>query len=223
MTVTSTIDHLFAGGTGSLEPEGHRSGIFKRRIHGRVPVGVDGIAGDEQADRRVHGGPEKAVHQYASENYAQIAKNFSHSALQLVPGSLGENISARHLSECNVHVGDIFRVGTAVMQVSQPRSPCWKINHRFGEERMSVYVAQARLTGWYYRIISPGFIEAGDTISLLERQTDRFSIDQFWQLQRSHRPSMDDLAELIAVPGLAPDWKQRLEERTRWLRAQSAR
>lgn len=214
----STIDHLFAGGTGYLDQEGHRSGIFKRRTLDRVRVEVEGIVGDEQADRRVHGGPEKAVHQYAFENYAKIAQAFPHSSSLLVPGSLGENISAKDLSESNVHIGDMFRVGSAIFQVSQPRSPCWKINHRFGEERMSVYVAQSRITGWYYRVLTPGEIQAGDGITLLERQTDRFSIEQFWRVQLSHRPSVDDLIELIAVPGLAEEWKKRLRERVAWLR-----
>lgn len=213
----STIGQLFAGGTGYLDQEGHRSGIFKRRTLDRVRVEAEGIVGDEQADRRVHGGPEKAVHQYAFENYAKIAQAFPLSSALLVPGSLGENISAKDLSESNVHIGDTFRVGGAIFQVSQPRSPCWKINHRFGEERMSVYVAQNRITGWYYRVLTPGDIQAGDAITLLERQTDRFSIEQFWRVQLSHRPSVDDLLALIAVPGLAEEWKKRLRERVAWL------
>ncbi|WP_454743516.1 MOSC domain-containing protein [Cupriavidus necator] len=218
-TLTTTIGRLFAGGTGYLDHEGHRSGIFKTEIFDRVRVDSQGILGDEHADKRVHGGPEKAVHQYAAQNFVQIARRFPRSASLLVPGSLGENISAPIFCETNVHIGDIFSVGTAIFQVSQPRSPCWKINHRFGEERMSVYVAQEWITGWYYRVLVPGDIRPGDTMTLLERQTDRFSIEEFWQVQLSHRPSLDDLAALIEVPGLAPDWKRRLEERTKWLRA----
>lgn len=83
-------------------------------------------------------------------------------------------------------------------------SPCQKINHRFGVERMSVHVTQQRITGWYCRVISPGLVQAGDTISLLERQTERFSFDQFWQVQLPHRPSIDDLMERTAIAGLAP-------------------
>lgn len=218
--VNSTIEYLFAGGMGYLEPDGQRSGIFKRRILGRVRVEADGIVGDEHADTRVHGGPEKAVHQYPVENYAQIAQVFTGIAPVLIPGSLGENISAFHLSECDVYIGDILQVGTAVLQVSQPRSPCWKINHRFGVERMSLYVAQARITGWYYRVLSPGYVEEGNAMVLLERQTDRFSIDQFWQAQITHRPSIDDLIALMEVPGLSPDWKRRLGEKVKRLREQ---
>ena len=217
MKAITNIESLFAGGTGYLESEGHRSGIFKRRVAGPVRVEAQGIVGDEQADRRVHGGPEKAVHHYAAENYERIAQAFIQCAQALVPGSLGENISAHGLTEHNVHIGDVLRIGSAVLQVSQPRSPCWKINHRFGAERMSMHIARERITGWYYRVVSPGVIQAGDAIALVERQTERFSIDQFWQVQLSHRPLIDELYELIAVPGLAPDWKGRLEERARWL------
>lgn len=218
MSLNSTIEHLFAGGMGYLEPNGQLSGIFKRRISGRVRVEVSGIVDDEHGDTRVHGGPEKAVHQYPAEHYAQIAQMFAGIEPTLIPGSLGENISAFHLSECNVHIGDILQVGGAVLQVSQPRTPCWKINHRTGVERMSVYVAQARITGWYYRVLSPGYIEVGDKIALLERKTDRFSIDQFWQVQIAQRPSIDDLNELMTVSGLSPDWKRRLEAKVKWLR-----
>ncbi|PQV43275.1 MOSC domain-containing protein [Paraburkholderia sp. BL21I4N1] len=221
MTLSSTIESLFAGGTGVLDLEGHRSGIFKRQIHGHARIEVDGLVGDEHADSRVHGGPEKAVHQYAAENYARLADAFAERANALVPGSLGENLSAYGLSECNVHIGDVFAAGTAVLQVSQPRSPCWKINHRFGVDRMSVYVMQTRITGWYYRVISPGVVRAGDQMTLLERQTDQVSIDRFWQVQLAHRPTIEDLTILANVPGLAPDWKRRFSERMRWLSAQS--
>ena len=217
-TLTTTIGQLFAGGMGYLDQEGHRSGIFKRRTLDRVRVEREGIVGDEQADKRVHGGPEKAVHHYAVENYTHIAQAFPRCSALLVSGSLGENISATEISERNVHIGDIFRVGSAIFQVSQPRSPCWKINHRFGEERMSVFVAQTRITGWYYRVLAAGEVQAGDSITLVGRQTDRFSVEEFWEVQLSHRPSMDDLNELITVPGLADEWKQRLRERITWLR-----
>ncbi|MEX3952088.1 MOSC domain-containing protein [Paraburkholderia sp. EG287B] len=219
MTSTTNIECLFAGGMGYLDPEGQRSGIFKRRIAGPVRVEAQGIVGDEHGDPRIHGGPEKAVHHYAAEHYACIAQAFAECAEALVPGSLGENISASGLTERNVHIGDIYEAGSTMLQVSQPRSPCWKINHRFGVERMSMHIAKGRITGWYYRVLRPGLIAPGDAITLVDRQTERFSIDAFWKVQLSHRPSIDALVELIAIPGLAPDWKRRLGEREKWLRA----
>lgn len=220
MTQSTIVHHLFAGGTGNLEPDGHRSGIFKRRITGRTRVEADGIVGDEHADPRVHGGPEKAVHHYAEENYGRIAQAFPEIAAALVPGSLGENVCTPTLTEQNVHIGDTFAIGkSVVLQVSQPRRPCWKINHRFGVERLSMFVARERVTGWYYRVLSPGVIEPGDAMTLVARETDRFSIDRFWQVQLAHRPDPDELTALGALAGLAPEWQQRMQERVKWLHA----
>lgn len=219
MQRVAVVEGLFAGGTGCLDPEGQRSGIFKQRVVDPVRVETQGIVGDVQADRRVHGGPEKAVHQYAAQHYARLGSAFPEAARELVPGSLGENISNAEQTECNVHIGDIVRAGSAILQVSQPRSPCWKINHRFDTERMSMYIAQERITGWYYRVLASGVIQAGDSITLLERQTTRFSVDAFWRVQLACQPNVEDLIELSEVAGLAPDWKRRLAERARWLQA----
>ncbi|BDB27030.1 MOSC domain-containing protein [Cupriavidus sp. P-10] len=216
------IDAIFAGGIGILGEEGHRSGIFKRRIDGEVRVAADGIVGDQHADRRVHGGPEKAVHHFATENYAILASGFPPVADALVPGSLGENIATVGLDECSVHIGDIYRAGSVVLQVSQPRSPCWKINHRFAVEGMSLLVARERITGWYYRVLRPGSIRQGDVLERLERATGRFSISEFWQVVSAHVPEVDDMLALIAVDGLADDWKRRLTERVRWIRERRA-
>lgn len=215
--LSTTIDFLFSGGTGTLSAEGHRSGIFKRPISGQATVTINGIDGDEHADKRVHGGPQKAVHHYDAENYKRLADQYPAVALEFRPGSIGENISTIGLNEQNVHIGDIFRIGSVVAQVSQPRSPCWKIDHRFGVERMSMFVAKEHITGWYYRILEPGLMAAGDKIDLLERQTGSFSIDDFWKIQLSHRPALDDLIALTAVPGLAADWQRRLTERVKWM------
>jgi MOSC domain-containing protein YiiM len=217
MTLISTIDHVFAGGLAVLQPEGQRTGIFKQRQAGPVRVELQGIVGDQHGDTRVHGGPEKAVHQYAAQNYQRLAQAFAPSAAHLVAGSLGENICAFGLSELNVHIGDVFRIGSSLLQVSQPRSPCWKINHRFDAERMSMFVARERITGWYYRVLEPGWLQAGDRIELLERHNERFSIDQFWQVQLAHRPLIDDLLALADSVGLAAEWKRRLGERAKYL------
>src|SRR3989344_181995 len=215
MTLISTIDHVFAGGLAVLQSEGQRTGIFKQRQAGPVRVELQGIVGDQHGDTRVHGGPEKAVHQYAAQNYQRLAQAFAPSAAHLVAGSLGENICAFGLSELNVHIGDVFRIGSSLLQVSQPRSPCWKINHRFDAEHMSMFVARERITGWYYRVLEPGWLQAGDRIELLERHNERFSIDQFWQVQLAHRPLIDDLLALADSVGLAADWKRRLRERAK--------
>ncbi|MDF0733193.1 MOSC domain-containing protein [Pseudomonas entomophila] len=211
------IEHLFAGGLRELQPEGQRTGIYKHPVVGPALIRRNGIVGDQQADTRVHGGPEKAVHHYAAQNYAALAAAFPECAAELLPGSLGENLSSHGLDERNVHIGDLYRVGSALLQVSQPRSPCWKINHRFEAEKMSMFVVQQHLTGWYYRVIEQGVVEVGDRVTLVERFTERFSIDAFWTLQLLHRPQVEDLRQLSATPGLADEWQARLAGRAEWL------
>jgi MOSC domain-containing protein YiiM len=213
LKLNTHITQLFAGGIGVLEQEGHRSGIFKRRIAGRVEVNALGIVGDEHADMRVHGGAEKALHQYCADNYAALKAAFPGAANDLVLGAIGENISASTLSEKNVHIGDTFRIGTVLAQVSQPRSPCWKINHRFSAPEMSTFVANHHITGWYYRVLEAGHLEEGDEITLMERQTERFSIDEFWRVQLSHRPDIADLEAIADIAGLCPEWRHRIQGR----------
>lgn len=215
------VEGVFAGGLRELQPEGQSTGMYKQPVQGDALIESHGIGGDQQADRRVHGGPEKAVHHYAAENYAKLAAAFEHCAAQLVPGSLGENLSSHGLDECNVFIGDVYRVGTSLLRVSQPRSPCWKINHRFAEDTLSMFVVQQHLTGWYYRVLSPGVVRAGDRIELVERYTERFSLDAFWTLQLQHRPQFQDLLQLSETPGLNQDWRQRLSGRAHWLKSKS--
>ncbi|MHA7114419.1 MOSC domain-containing protein [Pseudomonas promysalinigenes] len=213
-----TIDHIFAGGITELQPEGQSTGIYKKNLSCPAFVTRNGIVGDQQADRRVHGGPEKAVHHYATENYSLLAAEFPNSADSLVAGSLGENISTQGMNEKNAYIGDIYQVGSCLIQISQPRSPCWKINHRFGEERMSMFVVNEHLTGWYYRVLREGSFDVGDAIQLINRETEEYSIKRFWQIQLAHRPELDDLIKLSLTPGLAQDWRQRLAGRAEWLR-----
>ncbi|WP_341964062.1 MOSC domain-containing protein [Pseudomonas sp. RC10] len=220
MTLVSKIERLCAGGLGILKPEGQTTGMYKRPVSGAVHVQKNGIVGDQHADTRVHGGPEKAVHHYPAEHYSKLAARFTHCADECVPGSLGENISAYDLTEKTVFIGDIYLLGTSILQVSQPRTPCWKINHRFDTEHMSLFIARERITGWYYRVIQPGLIQEGDLIHLLDRATHRFSIDEFWNIQLQHRPNIDDLLDLQATRGLNEEWKRRLAERAKWLQKQ---
>jgi MOSC domain-containing protein YiiM len=121
---------LFIGGISALPNSGRPTAMFKQQAIGPLELGPEGFIGDEQADRRVHGGPEKAVHLYPAAHYAKLAERFPEAASQLLPGSLGENISCAELDESSVRIGDIYRLGSARLQVCQPRNPCWKIDDR---------------------------------------------------------------------------------------------
>jgi len=214
--IASRLDGIFIGEIALLEPEGHRTGIFKRPVAcGRVTA--TGIEGDHQADLRNHGGPEKALQHYAAENYARLAEEFPALTPALIPGSLGENLSTVGWNEGNVHIGDMFRIGGTIVQVSQPRSPCWKINHKFGVEGISKHIADACITGWYYRVLEPGTICVGDRFERIGEERNPVSILRFWEIALDHRPRLEDLDRLAAIPALTEGWKKKLGERRAWL------
>lgn len=215
------VGRIFVGGIAPLPPEGHPTGIFKHAVGAPVMLGVEGLAGDAQADRRVHGGPFKALHHYAAENYARLRNAFPDKADLFVPGSLGENVSTIGWDEDTVCIGDIFRIGQATVQVSQPRQPCWKINHKFGIDELMRFVAEHCVAGWYYRVLAGGKIAAGDRFDLIERNAEPVTLRRLWFAQREHRPDLAELARLRDTPGLSPDWVRKLEERIAWLRRQA--
>ena len=176
----SRIDAVFVGTLRPLPPEGQQTGMFKMPVAGPVVAEREGLAGDMQADLRVHGGPEKAVHYYPAEHYAALAARVPALAGVLIPGVLGENLSGRGLTEDSVCIGDVFAIGTCRLQVSQPRQPCWKISHRLGHEPMSRVIADAGLTGWYFRVLEAGEIAAGDGIECVERPAPGLTLARLW-------------------------------------------
>lgn len=208
---------VFTGGVKSLPPDGTPSGIFKHPVAGPVAVGLEGLEGDRQADRRVHGGAEKAVHLYPAGHYARLAAAFPALADALVPGSMGENLSVAGWDEESVCIGDVFRVGSCRLQVSQPRSPCWKINHKFGDDGLAQFIAHEGITGWYFRVLEGGSVAVGDGFELLERNPAPVSLARLGRVQREHRPAGAELREIAATPGLTPALMKKLLDRLGWL------
>jgi MOSC domain-containing protein YiiM len=212
-TQPAQLAQLFAGKIRELPPDGVPTGFFKTPVDAPVWVGREGLAGDVQADRRVHGGPEKAVHQYAVANYARLARAFPAAAGLLLPGSLAENVSVAGWTEEDVAIGDRFRLGEAVIEVCQPRTPCWKIDRRFGVEGMMRFIAQTGLTGWYFRVLSEGYADPRCAFTLLERDAQRVTIGRFLALWREDRPDRKVLERIAAHPALSPNWVAKINER----------
>ena len=215
------LDQVRVGRLRPLPREGQRTGIFKEPVVGRVAVGAEGLAGDHQGDRTVHGGPDKAVHYYPAESYALLAARRPDLVSQLVPGSLGENLSAHGLTEDDVCLGDTYRVGTVVLQVSQPRRPCWKIDHRFDTEGLVPLISTLGRPGWYFRVLTPGELEAGDAIELADRSAPGLTLARLLATFGAHRPDPEELRLLAAAPGLTVGWVDRLERRASWLEGAS--
>ncbi len=211
------VDQVFVGRVRLMLPEGEATAMFKLAVDGPVHLALSGLAGDEQADLRHHGGPDKALHHYPAEHYAVMGEEWPQCAGLLGAGVLGENISTRGITEHDVCIGDILRLGAARVQVSQPRSPCWKIDRRLKVEGASRFVEAAGITGWYYRVLEPGGVEAGDAIELLERPNPWLSLAHYWDEVIAHRPDPRSLRHIAAAAGLAADKAKRWAERADWL------
>ncbi len=211
---------LFIGTIAPLPESRRPTGMFKHPVGTALQLGIEGFAGDQQADRRVHGGPEKAVHLYPAAHYARLAERFPEAADQLEPGSLGENISSPTLDEAQVRIGDIFQLGEARLQLCQPRSPCWKIDDRFGVDGMAAFIAEQRLTGWYFRVLQPGTVTPDATLDLVEPAANAPTLAAAMTLWQAHRPALEALRQLAATPGIASGWQRKIVDRLGWLEKQ---
>jgi MOSC domain-containing protein YiiM len=146
------------------------SGIRKQAVDGVVQVGILGIDGDEQADLTVHGGVDKAVYLYPYEHYAFWEKTHVDALIkptQLAPGAMGENLTSIGIMENDLWVGDRLKIGELVLEVTEPRAPCYKFAARMGFRHAVKHMLQSGFTGVYLRVIELGNIEARATITLL--------------------------------------------------------
>ena len=209
---------IFTGGIQPLPASGRPTGMFKRPVAGPLKLTEEGFAGDQQADRRVHGGPDKAVHLYPARHYASLARSFPEIATALVPGALGENLSAADIDERDVRIGDIWQLGSALLQVSQPRTPCWKIDERLASEGVAALIASSHLTGWYLRVTRPGTVSPGDTLVLVQAASGSPTLHDAMRLWAEHRPSIAALEALAQLPGMAPGWRDKIHQRLAWLK-----
>lgn len=214
----STVTALYSGSVQFLEPDGDKTGIFKKPIE-TADIDLNGIIGDVQVDRRYHGGPEKALHQFAVSSYDRIVERFSSLETIAIAGSIGENITSDELDDSGVCIGDIYNIGNVMVQVSQPRSPCWKINRKFDESLLAKFITRQSISGWYYRVLEPGKISVGDVIDLITRDPKSMSVKRMMQIRFQHRPDLDELSRAIECPGLSHQWRANLEDRALYLRA----
>ncbi len=199
--------------TGTARPfnGAETSAIAKRPREGLVQVLEEGLAPDEQADRRVHGGPEMALHLYPLDHHAFWLEQIGDSDLRDEPGAFGSILAGRGLSEGDGHIGDRFRLGSALIEVSQPRQPCWKIEHRFGHKGMVATIIQTARAGWYYRVLEIGEVQAGDMLERVEVGEPDWSIARTFTALMAGKATPKELEALAAMERLTP----RLREKAR--------
>ncbi len=199
---------LLTGRAAPLPDSDVLSGIFKHPVDAPLMLGPQGFAGDQQADRRVHGGPEKAVHHYPQDHYPAWRADLGDLALLDAPGAFGENIATQGLTEADVAVGDIFRLGAALLQVSQGRQPCWKLSRRFGVADMARRVQDSGRTGWYYRVLQPGLVAPDDTIARIDRVAPDWNLARLWRALYVERMNLAELRGIAALEVLAEGWRR---------------
>ena len=188
------------------------SAIAKVQIDGELMLTELGLTGDEQAEAKIHGGPDRALCHYPREHYQHWRQEFPEQAELFVAPAFGENLSTEGLTEENVYIGDIFQWGEALIQVTQPRSPCFKLNFHFGISDMACQMQDAGKTGWLCSVIAPGQVSADAPLILASRVSDvsvREAIAIAW-----HMPFDDSqYHRLLSAAGLSKSWTRTMQKR----------
>ena len=193
--------------------EGSRpSAIAKLQVDGELSLTEKGLVGDEQAEKKIHGGPDRALCHYPREHYAFWASEFPDLAVLFVDPAVGENLSTEGLTEKNVFIGDVFRWGEALVHVTQPRSPCFKLNFHFGISDIATQMQNAGKTGWLYRVILAGKVETDAPLTLVSRLSHVSVYDACaiaW-----HMPFDDEqYHRLLSAAGLSTSWTRTMQKR----------
>jgi MOSC domain-containing protein YiiM len=214
--MSPTVESIQVGRPQYFTPKGDgskpwSSAIIKQVMTGPVFVSFHGLEGDEQSDRIHHGGPDKAVLAYAMAHYPFWTARYP--AFAFTAGAFGENLTVSGIDEAACCVGDVFAIGSCLLEVSQPRQPCWKLSRRWGLPRLAHEVQDQRRTGWYMRVLREGFVEAGDTVKLNERPNPDFSVACALDVMYANPRSPSDDGRLATLPQLSESWRKTLESR----------
>ncbi len=181
------------------------TGFFKQPVIGPRLLGHLGFEGDQQADLKNHGGPDKAALVYAWEHYAYWSGLVGQD---LGPAFMGENLTVEGLTEETVCIGDVYRLGEALVQVSQPRVPCYKVNIRSGRPDMLQLAMDALFTGYYLRVLEEGRVAAGDRFTLVRRPAGAPTVAWANQIRHRGKDNVAGLQRLLAAEGLAEAWRE---------------
>jgi MOSC domain-containing protein YiiM len=191
-----------------------KTGIFKNPVEGRVQLRTTNLDGDRQADLSVHGGPNKAVYGYPSEHYpAWSAELPALPEFARTWGAFGENFTTEGLLETDVSVGDRYRVGSAVVKVTTPRLPCYKLAAKFQSDDMIERFLRSGRCGFYFAVVQEGEVGAGDEFELLGREDPTLTIAEVNSLYTSKSPNRESLQRSIEVKTLPEGWRDRFRAR----------
>ena len=185
--------------------------IYKMPIDKEVEVGQLGIEGDRQADLQVHGGYDKAVYAYSHSHYSHWSEIMKKPYEEF--GLVGENLTIDNFDERDVFIGDEYKIGTTLLQISQPRIPCYKIGIKMNSREFPKLFSQSGLLGSYMRVIEVGKMKIGDSVELSRRDDDSMSIFEISQLLFVDIKNIEGMKKAIDLKYLSEEIKERFRER----------
>jgi len=186
------------------------TGIFKEPVRGRVKVFSEHLEGDGQGDLSVHGGPHKAVNVYDLESYDYWQEELGRDDLS--PGHFGENFTASGMTDDSVHIGDTFRIGTALFEVSGPRTPCFKLEMKMGISGFSRTFIKSGRSGFYFRVLKEGEVGAGDPIERVQIGQEEVSVREFVHTYYFDKSNREKILQILRIPSLPPGWRRTFEK-----------
>lgn len=195
---------------GELSKKGWTTAFFKTPVAGPIAVGPRGLEGDQVAETRVHGGKDKAVCVYSADRFGHWREDLGLSEEEFGTAAFGENFTVTGLDESNACLGDRWRIGTAVFEVSQPRQPCWKLARRWKTKDLTLRVQETGYSGWYLRVVEEGVVTQDDSITVAANPLPEWTIARANEVMYDLEDDAVATAELAAVEPLAGSWKRQL-------------
>ena len=209
------VESIQVGKPKTLAPD-WTSAIFKQTVTGPVFLDKNNLQGDKQADLSVHGGADKAVNVYPIEHYSywrQRARFPLRRRINLpypCNGAFGENFTVSGLLESEVCIGDTYEVGSVIVQVSQPRQPCWKLARKFNQAKLPSWIQNTSKTGWYFRVLQEGQVESLNQFKLIERNNSTWSVQRANQLMYAAQKNQHEITSILKCKELSDSWRKAL-------------
>ncbi len=188
----------------------YKSGIFKIPVTEPLFLYHLGFKGDGVGDTKIHGGKDLAVCAYCAEHFPYWTDKLQR---EIGPGSFGENLSLLGMPETAINIGDVFEVGTAQIQVSQPRQPCHKLNKVFNYQAMACNVQKSGFSGYYFRVIKTGVVKTGSLLKRIHKDPNEFSIEKANALLGKGGSNPQCMEELISIQALSNQWREMMQKR----------
>lgn len=185
------------------------TGICKEPVSGQVALKALGFDGDGVGDPKNHGGVDKAVCVYSLDHYPYLEEALG---IRLPPAAFGENLSVSNLEEAHVCIGDVFQVGTAMVQITQPRQPCKTLAARYGRNDLVKLVIDSGFSGFYFRVLQEGAVEVGNPLFFARKDPHEVSVDFANRIYHHDRKNREGIERVLAVPALSEAWQRSLRK-----------